>query len=121
LEEVQRLVGSVGFAAIAVMFVAGWVIRIAAGIAHHPAWKIGVRLYASAIAALSIVGGLVILTIPFWRFGDSWWIVLITAPLGAAAVVVGILGCRWIVRYPIGDVGKAGPGADAGLEIRERG
>jgi len=45
-----------------------------------------------AIAALSIVGGLVILTIPFWRFGDSWWIVLITAPLGAATLVVGILG-----------------------------
>ena len=106
MEDPQRTIGSVGFALVIAAFATGLVLRVVGGILRRPFWKIGLRLYSASIAALGIVGGLAILTIPFWRFGDAWWIVFLTAPLGVLTAAIGVIGVRWVVRMKVPENGE---------------
>ena len=98
----MELVRSAGFVLLAV-FGIGWAIRIVGQLRHRSYWKIGLRLYAGAIAALPIVGGVAILAIPYDRFGDAWWLALLFIPVGLVTIAVGILAIRWIARASIDD------------------
>jgi hypothetical protein len=60
------------------------------------------------LPAAAVIGGLVALTIPFWRFGDAWWIVFLTVPAGVFTIAIGILGVRWVARASIPDNGEGG-------------
>jgi hypothetical protein len=109
VDDIQRIVGTVGMAVVVVVFVGGVTLRVAGGLLRHPSWKVrGVRLYAGALAASAIVGGLVILATPFWRFGDGWWVELLIAPLGVLTLIIGLAGVRWVARAKIpGETGAA--------------
>lgn len=106
MDDLQRTIGSIGFVIVIAAFVIGLVLRVVGGILRRPFGKTGRRLYSASIAALAIVGGLVILTIPFWRFGEAWWIVFLTVPLGVLTTAVGVVSVRWIVRMKIPENGE---------------
>ena len=98
----MELAGAAGFVLLAV-FGIGWAIRIVGQLRHRSYWKIGLRLYAAAIAALPIVGGVAILAIPYGRFGDLWWLSFLFIPMGLVTIAVGILAVGWIARASISD------------------
>ena len=107
MEELQRAIGVVGFALVVGAYVTGLVLLVAGRILRRSFWKIGVRLQAGSVVAAGIVGGLVILTVPFWRFGDAWWIVFLTAPLGVLTTAIGVVSVRRIARMAISETGEA--------------
>ena len=92
--DLQRTIDSVGFALVIAAFATGIILSVVGGILRRPFWKIGLRLYSATIVALGIVGGVAILTIPFWRFSDDWWIVCLSAPLGMLTTAIGVIGER---------------------------
>jgi hypothetical protein len=106
LDDLQRTIGSIGFAVVIAAFAIGLVLRVVGGILRRPFWKVGLRLYSASIAGLGIVGGLAILTVPFWRFGDAWWIVFLTAPLGILTTAIGVIGVRWVVWMKVPENGE---------------
>jgi hypothetical protein len=107
MEDLQRTLITVGSGALGLEFAVGVIVRIAGGIVHRPFWKAGVRLYVGALAAAPLLGGLVLLTVPFWKFGDAWWIVVMTAPVGALMTLLGVALIRWVARMKIPYEGEA--------------
>lgn len=80
------------------MFVTGWLIRIVASIAHHPAWTIGVRLRNASyqrtvepdhVAAMSAI-----------YFGYRWMRSIFTGLLGLSLVLIGCSAAPGAISIP---------------------